>query len=190
MLQKDAFQAAFLLTLDVIRDAEQTTRRELAPLSRTLLQALHGIDADALMTGDLTYINKLIPVLTTPVQKFFVAFLGEFSGYHFDEKLNCLTKKNGKTYLDCLNNARKFLEDPHNNLFTWAKEQQVAGPWTLAKVTTFMDRALKKAVENDISRSDVLKAALTSGFTPVEIMEVIEQMAKEKAEQEPEPALM
>jgi len=179
-MARQEFIDAFTVTLGAIRGAEDVTKRELKPLSRTLLSALHGT-VDALVTGDIQFINETLAVLSPVNRRVAVLFFKHFSGFHYGEDLGIFTKKNQKTYADAKAAAEKAMEDPLFNIFTWSetKVEIEAKPFDPEKVTTFLKNAIKKAQKDNKPRSDVLRAVFGAGFTVVEVSQMMNLMAAE-----------
>ncbi len=179
MQTRAQFMEAFAIALDAIRGSEQITKRELRDQSRVLLSSLHGLDADPLLTGDIQFINQLIGVLTPVNKKVAVLFFTHFAGFHMDPALGTFTKKSAKRYTEAKEAAAALLADPNQNIWTWAdREVHVeAKPFTLTKVTTFIEGALKKAPGVNLTQADILRAVFAGGITPATIMQVVDQMA-------------
>jgi hypothetical protein len=187
MLTRAMFVELFAAALDSLRQSEEVTKRELKALSRSLLSALHGLD-DALLAGDIQFINQTLPVLSAVHRKVAVLFFQHFAGFHYDDGTKVFTKKSAKRYTEAKADAVAFLADPNQNIFTWAEREVVVErvPFKLDKVTTFIAGALKKAPGINATRTDVLKAVFAGGFTAVELLAILEQMQAEQAEREKE----
>ena len=192
-------RAQFVLNFDeallALANAEGATKQQLRNLSRELLFAIHGIK-DATLQGDIQFINKLLTVLTPANRRFAVEFFVHFAGFHYDKDAACFTKKSAKRYAKAREDACKFLEDPHQNLWTWLKATGRAEPkvFSAADVTKFMEGALKKAAGVNLSHADILRAVFHAGFTPENILQVMDEIVadadKRKAAAQENAALL
>jgi hypothetical protein len=182
MLTRNDFIEAFRVTLGALRGAEDVTKRELKALSRSLLSALHGKD-DALLTGDIQFINETLVVLSPMNRKMCELFFQHFAGFHFAAELRIFSKKDAKGYADKQAAALAALEDPNFNVFSWAEREVVVErkPLDVEKVSAFIKNALKKAQKDNIPRKDVLRAVFAGGFSAVEVVQLIDLMAQEAA---------
>lgn len=172
------FEELFLASLEMLAGAEGVTKRELRDLSRTVLEATHE-------TGDISYVNKVMGVLTPVNKRVAREFFVHFTGFHFDDKEMVFTKKSGKHYLDCKTAAMEFLADPNQNIWAWAERHidVTVKPFDLKKVTKFVESALKKADKEGFSKADVLMAVVGAGFEIGDLISVLEKMGAEvKAE--------
>lgn len=171
----DAFYGTFEITLKAIRESERITKDGLRFLSRQLLEQIHY---ESKLQGDIQPLNRLLEVLTPINKKALVLFMQEFSGFHYDEKLSLFGKKDKRIYEAKCKAACESLEDPHFNLWTWAEKhvQMEAKPFDLKKVSQFMERTLKKASEDGISKADVIKAVMAGGISVDELIQVLEDM--------------
>lgn len=169
-----AFVAAFDVAFDAIAQSENVTKRELKALSRTLLAAIHGTE-DATLYGDIQFINRLLTVLTPVNRKVAVKFFEHFTGFHYSEQLLTFTKKSKKRGVQAQDDAREFLADPNNNIWSWAERHidVEVKPFTALKVTKFIEGAIKKL---DNNQAEVLKAVLAGGITLDTIIAVMQEM--------------
>lgn len=174
------FVEFFETAIGELSKAEGVTKRELMGLSRQLLIALHGID-DALLEGDIQFINRTLAVLTPMNKQTAVLFFQEFTGFHFDEKLCEFTKKSQKGAPIARGAAIAFLADPNQNIWTWADRnvKVEAKPFDLGKVTKFVESALKKADKEGITQEDVLRAVFKGGFTAASILVLLDEIKGE-----------
>jgi hypothetical protein len=148
----------FNAALKAIDKAEKVTKETLKDLSRSILTATHA-------TGDIAYVNRLVAVLTPVNKKVVILYCKEFTGFMFDAESGLFTKKSKKTYDATLAKAEEFLSDPHNNVWSWAERNidVEVKPLDLSKITAFIKGALKKADEQGIVQSEVLKAVFAAG---------------------------
>ncbi len=181
-MNRQEFIDAFRITLGALRGAEDVTKRELKGLSRSLLSALHGKD-DALLTGDIQFINELLPVLSPMNRKMCELFFQHFAGFHFAAELRMFSKKDAKGYADKQAAALAALEDPNFNVFSWAEREVVVErkPFDPDKVAQFIKNSLKKAQKDNVPRQTVLRSIFAGGFTAVEVVQLIDLMAAEAA---------
>lgn len=168
---KKTFEAAFGAAIIALAASEKVTKESLRELSRTVLNAHHA-------TEDVSYINKLIEVLTPVNRKVAVLYFKEFGGFIYDAKALRFVKKSKKHYDDAHAKAMEFLADPHNNIWTWAERnvEVEAKPFDIKKVTAFIENATKKAMENGLTRLDVLRAAFAGGMTPELLLQLLGEL--------------
>lgn len=174
---KIAFETAFTKALETIATSENITKRELKDLSRTIMQAWHE-------TGNVHYVNRLLKVLTPVNKKVFVKFAQHFSGYSFDETMGEFTGKSKKRYEKAHALCVEFLENPNNNLWTWAErhieiEQK---PFAVENVEKFIKGALQKGAGVGLSQVDILKAVFKAGIEPACIVQVMDELGFEFSE--------
>lgn len=177
------FVEAFNLALDAISQSENVTRRELRDVSRTLLVAIHGFE-DATLQGDIQFINRLLTVLTPVNRKVAVLFFTHFAGFHYDDKVGVFTKKSAKRGIPARKDAQEFLADPNNNIWSWAERhvEVEAKPFELKKVTKFIESALKKAADQNMTHADVLRAVFAAGVSADALVIVMDELAAADAE--------
>lgn len=172
MLTREKFVELFNASLALLKDSESITRRELKGLSRSLLEALHG--KDGLLYGDIQYINALLLVLTPVNRKVAIKFFEHFAGFHYDEGLAVFTKKSKKRGAEAQEEALLFLQDPNNNIWSWAERniQVEAKPFTDEKLTTYIEGAIKKMAGDQVR---VLRAVFAAGITPDALIVAMQQ---------------
>lgn len=175
-MKREQFIKIFNEQLEALKSAERVTRGVLKAMSRQLLMSLHGSD-DALLLGDIQYVNAVLPHLSPVNRKAYVAFMKHFTGFHYDEGESCFTKKSKKRYMDCKATAEKHLADPNFNIWSWAERhiEVTVKPFTDDKITDYMKGAIKK-MAGDQSR--VLRAVVAAGITPAAIMVILDEMTK------------
>ena len=168
---KLAFEAAFTTSIVALATSEKVTRVELATLSRTVLEAWHAV-------GNVDYANKLLTVLTPVNRKVAVVFFKHFSGFSYDDALGMFTKKSKKRYESAAKECVTWLEDPLNNIWTWAGrnieiEQK---KFDADAITKYMTSALKKAAGAGMSQADVMRAIFKAGIQPAALIEAFNAM--------------
>lgn len=159
MFDRTAFYASFDARINALHAAEKITRESLRDLSRDLLHVTHE-------TLDIGFVNRTLDVLTPMNRKTAVLFFKAFSGFKYDEDSMKFVQKDKKNYDDVKSKAMLALDDPHFNMWTWAEKNVnvEAKPFDLAKVTVFAKQAIKKAADNGIPQSELLKAFFAGGF--------------------------
>jgi hypothetical protein len=168
---KLAFEKALTRALKLLAHSERVTREQLRALSRTVLEAHHA-------TEDVGYINRLIEVLTPINRKVAVKYFEHFGGFHFDDALGRFTKKSKKRYAESDALATAFLEDPLNNIWSWAERniEIQKKDFELSQVTAAMGTYLKKAKKAGISQTDVLKAVLAAGVEADSVIAMLDTL--------------
>lgn len=166
-----AFEAAFNESLEAIRNSEQITKRELRALSRTVLEATHA-------TGDILFVNNLVAVLTPVNKKVANLYFKEFTGFTFDEATMRFTKKSKKRYEQAALSSVEFLADPLNNIWSWAERnvEVEKKDFDLEQVTKAFQTFVKKAMKENLTQKDVLKAVLKAGVEADTIIELMGEM--------------
>jgi hypothetical protein len=171
------FLAGYNIGLRALRESERITKDTLRTMSRDLLACLHISENNA-KCGDISFINEVMGVLTPMNRKTFVLFMQEFTGFFYDEKQECFTKKNKGIYNDKCKAAMEFLDDPMNNIWSWA-ERNVKVEKKLFKldtVTKDIERAMKATNDDGeklYNKADIIRAVLAGGITIEEMMEVL-----------------
>lgn len=189
MLRQE-FINAFNLALAAIAGAERITKQELLTQSRALLAALvgHG-DMEATLVGDIQFINQLIPVLTPMNQKTAILFFKEFAGFHFEEETKQFTKKIEKDKVKLKDKTVRFLDDPLNNIWTWAERNVKIEKkaFDLKRVTKVIEQAREEMDGNDEA---IILAILDGGLSPAAILAIMQNMVEvvEPAPEVNEPA--
>lgn len=165
----NSFNQSFDKNLKALQKAEKLTKELVKEMSRDVLLALH-------ITQDSGKVNQFIGALTPVNRKVAILFFKEFSGFKWDEDDATFGKKDKKNYDKAAKKANDALEDPHFNLWTWAdKHVDVAKkPLKLADVTKFIEKTLKRANEEGIAQSEVIKAILDGGLEFDTLLKVID----------------
>lgn len=168
---KVAFDAKFNVTLNDLRGAEKITRSALLALSRDVWAAFH-------QTEDVSYINRILEVLTPINKKVAIEFFKEYSGFKYDEKAGMFGKKDKKHYDEKKANAIAWLEDPLNNIWTWAERniEIEKKEFDAERLKKQAESLLKKAENNGFKKADVFKALMASGVTEDDLIQFIESL--------------
>lgn len=179
LFNKQAFERNFTEALERITKSENITKHELKIVSRTMLEAWH-------ITGNVHYVNRLLKVVTPVNKKALIVFAKHFGGFSYDEVLGEFTHKSKKRYESAHKLALEFLENPHNNLWTWAERHiEVAQkPFSIENVEKFIKQALTKGAGVGLSQIDILKAVFKAGIEPEAIVQVMDELGMEFAEVE------
>jgi hypothetical protein len=174
---KQAFESAFAVSILALAGSEKITKAELQGLSRTVLEAWHA-------TGDHSYGNRLIGILTPVNKKVAVQFFLHFSGFSFDDKLGAFAGKSKKRYELAHKESMAFLEDPMNNIWSWADRniEIVKKEFTLDQVTDGIKGYLKKANKENIPQVDVLRAIFKGGISVDSILALMDELGLEAEE--------
>jgi len=171
IFNKAAFEQAFGASLILLAGSEKVTKAELQVLSRSVLEATH-------ITEDHGYMNRLIQVLTPVNKKVAIAFLKHFSGFSFDDALGAFGKKSKKRYDAAHKLSIEFLEDPMNNIWSWADRniEIVQKDFSLADVTAGVKRNLKKAKEAGFTQAQVFKAMIDGGLEIDTVLGMLDEL--------------
>lgn len=174
---KVAFETAFDASLVILADSEKVSKAQLTNLSRSVLEAHHE-------TEDIGYIKRLVAVLSPMNRKTANLYFAEFSGFQFNLKSEDFGKKDKKNYEEVKEKAVAFLEDPLNNLWTWAARNIVM------EAKEFDEDRMRKAFENTIKKADkegftqvqMLKSFISAGLKIDTLMLLIDEQNKQMAE--------
>lgn len=188
---KKVFDKEFNRRIGQLGKAEASVRSELNVLSRGVLEAVHA-------TEQIGYVNQLLAVLTPVNRKAAVVFFKHFAGFHYDEVSRMFTKKSKKRYEQAHKNAMEFLQDPNNNMFSWAErhievEQKPFDQASFLKAQhkAFI-RAVQQARDNGIDQKELFAAMfkpeegkpgldVNALVAVLEAMDVVEVKAEEAA---------
>ena len=174
MFDKNQFDAAYKANVEKLASSEKITKDLLRSMSRDVLEAHHA-------TGDVAYINGIIAVLSPMNKKVCILFFKEFSGHTCNED-GVFGKKDKKKYEEAHKKSFDGLEDPHFNVFSWAERnvEVERKPFTLGKLQQQMGSLVKKAEENKIPHSEIIRALFANGVEVNEFLKVMEHMAEEQ----------
>lgn len=175
---KAAFEVNFAASMLALAGSEKITKAELMVQSRAILEATH-------VTGDIAYVNRLLAILTPVNRKVCVKFFEHFAGFSYDDGLASFTKKSKKRYEEAEKLSAEFLEDPLNNVWTWADRniEVTSKEFDLAQVTQAFNNFVKKAQKVNLTQKDVIKAVLASGVELETILELMQDVYNVDAEE-------
>ena len=160
---KKVFEKDFKTRIGNLAKAEASVRAELNVLSRGVLEAVHA-------TEQIGYVNQLLAVLTPVNRKAAVVFFKHFAGFHHDEESRMFTKKSKKRYEQAHKNAVEFLEDPNNNMFSWAERhiEVEQKPFDQVSFLKAQHKAFVRAVQQARDNGIDQKELFTAMFKPEE----------------------
>lgn len=154
MFDKKVFEGKFKAGIAKLGKAEKSVREELNVLSRSVLEAVHA-------TENIGYVNQILAVLTPMNRKAAVVFFKHFAGFHYDEGTKTFTKKSKKRYDQAHQDAIAFLEDPLNNMFSWAErhievEQKPFDPEAFKKgFKSLFDKRMQEARDHGMTQAEL-----------------------------------
>lgn len=155
-----SLESTILSRIESIAAAEKITKKELALISREILEfiMLEG-------SQNVAIVNRLIAVLSPMNTKVACLFFPEFLPWKFDAKLRCFGKKmqGDKKLAEYSAKAVAFLEDESNNIWTWAESNiKVEKKVDYLKNIT---KNIKGAMESDdIAQADIIQAVIDGGI--------------------------
>lgn len=173
MFDRKAFDAAFPKQIKQLAGAEKITKEVLRVLSRSTLEAIHA-------TEDVAYINQVVGALSPVNRKVAILYFAEFTGFRHDGGV--FGKKDKANYEKAKAAALAFLEDPMNNIWSWAdREIDIAQKdFDINQVTKVTERLLKKANEAGFQQADVIRAILKAGVDTDALLAVMDEMGIEQ----------
>lgn len=173
-----SFFNSFNITIKALAESERITKDALRSLSRECLMLVHY---ESNKQGDISPINQVLSVLTPMNRKTWVLFMQEFTGFHFNEKEQAFTRKDKRLYDDKCKAACDLLDDPHQNIWTWA-ERNIKVEKKAFKLET-LGKDVKKALEAEddegnllYSKADILRTVLEGGITPDDVIDLLKAM--------------
>lgn len=171
----DVFTAAFEASLEMLAQAEVVTKRELRELSRTVLVAHHE-------TGDVSWINRLLGVLTPMNRRTAVLYFKEFSGFSTNDTDTVFVKKSRKNYDDDKAKCMEFLAEPANNIWTWAERNVDVEkkPFNVEKV----GQVVKKAIKEKVSQADIIREVIKNGVEVESIIALLSELIPAEKQEE------
>lgn len=169
----NAFQKEFNANVRKLAGAEKITKELLRGMSRDVLIQLHTNE-------DIRPTNAVLNALTPMNRKVWIEFFKEFSGFKFDAENVKFVEKNKGTYGAARAKAEEFLNEPDNNIWTWADREIVIQKkeFSLDQVKAGMENFLKKAQKANVDKGDVLMAALSAGFTQQDLIAAMGKLAE------------
>lgn len=158
MFDRKVFEAEFKKAISKLAKSEKVSKDELRVLSRTILEATHE-------TGDISFINALLAILSPMNRKTAKLFFVEFSGFTYDETTQRFVQKSKKKYEERHAACVAFLEDPLNNIWTWADRniELEKKDFDVNKIGELFEQFVKKAAKENLTQKDVLKAIFQKG---------------------------
>lgn len=177
MFNSVQFIAGFDRQLKHLATSEKISKGLLQTMSRDLLALLHTRNEKQ---GDIGYINRTIHVLTPVNRKVFIAFCKEFTGFILNDGGIAFVKKSKKHYDEVQAKALAWLEDPMNNIWSWADRniEVVPKEFNIEAIKKATETMLKKAEKNHISKAEVFGAIIAGGFTIEELVECMVKLDK------------
>jgi succinate dehydrogenase flavin-adding protein (antitoxin of CptAB toxin-antitoxin module) len=171
LFNKTNFERNFTEALERIGKAEAVTKAELKTVSRTVLEAWH-------ITGNVHYINRLLKVVTPVTKKALIEFGKKLGGYSFDDVLGEFTHKSKKRYDAAHKAALEFLENPNNNIWSWAERhiEVTQKEFKLDGFKKYIVNSLNAAKGKGISQAELLKTIFEAGVEPEAILEAMDAM--------------
>ena len=173
-----SFFNSFNITIKALAESERITKDALRSLSRECLMLVHY---ESNKQGDISPINQVLSVLTPMNRKTWVLFMQEFTGFLFNEKEQAFTRKDKRLYDDKCKAACDLLDDPHQNIWTWA-ERNIKVEKKAFKLET-LGKDVKKALEAKdeegnllYSKTDILRTVLKGGITPDDLIDLLKAM--------------
>lgn len=174
MFDRAEFDVSFTKNLSSLKKAEKATKELVRHMSREVLEAHH-------VTGDVKYINEFVSVLTPMNRKVAIMYFNEFSGHN--EMDGVFGKKNKKGYDEALAKSNEFLEDPMNNMWSWAERNVKVEKKAIdykAKIIKDIQASMDADKnENPLDESEVLEAVLAAGISAATILRLMEKIAAE-----------
>ena len=174
MFNREQFDQSFKERVASLAASEKVSKELLRAMSRDVLEAHHA-------TGDVAYINGILAVLSPMNRKVCILFYKEFSGHLCNEE-GVFGKKDKKKHDAARKESFDALEDPHFNVFSWEERngEGVRKPFTLGKLQQQMGSLVKKANENRIPHSDIIRALFANGIEVGAFLKVVERIAEEQ----------
>lgn len=179
---KKKFDPAFQQSIQELQASEKITKAVLMALSRSVLEAVQA-------TEDSGYINQVVNALTPVNRKVAILFFTALSGFRADNGV--FGKKDKKNYEAIKEAAIIFLDDPHNNIWTWAEREVDVEPkaFTMDKVTKTVESLFKKAAEAKFTDADVIRAMFKGGIDVEALTLVLVEMGLADAPKDEAPAM-
>jgi len=180
--EKAAYDTSFKSSIKELAKAEKITRAVLLDLSRSVLEAFHA-------TQDVYYLNEITKVLTPVNRKVAVLYFKAFSGFMYNEEEQIFTKKDKKNYDAVQIKAMEFLEDPLNNIWSWAQRNVEIEPkeFTIERMKKQFESTLKKAQDNGINELQVIETMMEAGLKMDTLIALMAKIAGEPAVDNNEP---
>ena len=177
MFDKAQYDPAFKKQVNELSKAEKITKAILLDLSRSVLEAHHA-------TQDVHYVNSVVHVLTPVNKKVAILFFKEFTGFSYSEEEGKFTRKDKKAYDDAQAKAMEFLDDPLNNIWSWAGRniEIEAKEFTLERMKKQFESTLKKAKDNQFTELQVIETFMEAGLSMDTLIALMDKITGVKAE--------
>lgn len=174
--------------LIALGEAERTTKDLVSMCAVDVVAYLHE-------HGQAQLLNSMLLALSPANLKAVTKFFNTFSGFQYDKEEKAFTKKkksehdkDGNVKNDAYANARiafnEFVE-AGGSFWVWWRSQDEASPnkgekakLDLAKLTTQVKTAMKKAKEEGVSNLAVFNAVISDVFTPEDVIAFLGMAAK------------
>jgi hypothetical protein len=170
------FEATFNKSLRKLGAAERVTKELLRELSRSVLEAHHA-------TENVGYINTLISTLTPINRKTAILFFKEFSGFKWSEETLTFSNKDKKRYEGKCAMSDRFLQDPNNNIWSWAERHVEVEKKPAAFLCDMIKERAKawheRAKKEHISDADLLVAFFSGGIDPSAVVQALDKLGYE-----------
>lgn len=176
MLTLDQFNKQYNADYDALKASEKISRETLRNMSRYILETIHNVDCD------IRPVNKLLGILTPMNRKIIVEFFAEFSGFSYNAKEQVFGKKSQKTYDECKQLSLEFLENPNNNVWSWAamqgRDKPEPKPFDAKEVAKAFSKQLKKAEKQGVQNAqvEILRSLFDEGLEVDAVISILEQM--------------
>lgn len=187
MFDKKAFELRYEEAIATLAGAEKITKEVLRELSRSVLEVLHCDDAP-----DIRFVNRLLEVLTPMNKRTAIIYFQHFGGFYFNEKEGCFGKKDKSKnaqgiarYEACKAASLAFLEDPLNNIWSWAEQHVKVEAKKVdfkGKIIGDIQKAMKADPKNNpepLDEEDVINAVFEAGISAETIMRILKAMVEE-----------
>lgn len=172
MFDRAVFEVSFDKSIKSLAKAEKATKELVRSLSREVLEAHHE-------TGDVRFINEFVSVLTPMNKKVAILYFKEFSGHN--ELDGLFGKKNKKGYDEALKKSKEFLEDPMNNMWSWAernvKVEKKAIDYKAKIIKDIQSSMDAEKNANPLDEGEVMEAVLAAGISAATILKLMEKIA-------------
>lgn len=169
---KAQYDVEFKGEVSKLAEAEKITKAVLLTLSRSALVAHHN-------TQDVHYVNSIIKVLTPVNRKVAILYFQEFTGFQWSDEKGEFTKKDKKAYDEVFVKAMEFLDDPLNNIWSWAARnvEVEAKEFTIERMKKQFESTLKKAKDNQITELMVIETMMEAGLSMDTLIALMDKIA-------------
>lgn len=171
---KEKFVSSFANALVRLTESERITKDVLTPLSRDVLEAVHA-------TGDIGYVNKLLAVLTPMNRKTAVLYFKHFTGFSHDDVSGLFTGKSKKRYDKAFAESTVFLQDPMNNMFSWAMRhiEMEVKPFDASKVGKTIQKLRAGMHSLGKTDADLLREVFKAGVSTDALIVVLKELQQD-----------